>query len=190
VDELAYAAEWKRNLDTLYGGALLRGDRAPGSTPGNTIWPQYVSEHLAPIQVQNALSGTVSPEIRKWRVNAVGRYEVRSGPIRGSSVALTARWQDKIAIGYPLIKDANNQDIADITRPYFGPTTFQVDLNLGYGRKIRLGSRRHDWRISLALGNLIAEDELIPISANIDGSLGVVRIPPARTWAITNSIQF
>jgi hypothetical protein len=47
-----------------------------------------------------------------------------------------------------------------------------------------------NWNINLNVRNIGAKDELIPIAANADGSWGTFRIPPERTWSITNSFAF
>lgn len=190
AEEQEYIRLWRTNLETLYGGSLLRGDRSPGAAPGQTIWPQYSNEIIYPTNVAAALSGTANPEVRKWRAALITRYEIRQGRFRGASAGVNVRWQDKVAIGYPLIRDENNQQIADIANPYFGEDTVQVDFNVGYKRTLRFGGRRHDWRIGLNIRNLFADDEMIPVSANADGSIGVARIPPPRTWNLSTGISF
>lgn len=187
--ELAYAAAWRQNLETLYDGSLLRGARNPG-TEASTIWGQYQNETLGDIQTANALSGTASPEIRKWRANFVTRYEFRDGWMDGYNIGCAVRWQDQVGIGYPYIQDDNGNTVADIRNPYYGPETLQMDLSMGYKRKIRAFGQKMDWAIALNIGNLIADDDLIPVTANADGTYGSVRIPPYRTWFITNTFTF
>ena len=38
--------------------------------------------------------------------------------------------------------------------------------------------------------NVTGQEDIIPIVANADGSWGTVRIPPERTWRITNSFRW
>lgn len=187
--ELAFANEWINNLKTMDGGALSRGWRAPPTESG-TIVDQYVSEHVAGIATQAALSGTETPEIRKWRVNMVTRYDFRRGFLKGFNVGAAARWQDKVAIGYPFIKNSAGVSVADIAHPYYGPTMLQIDLSVGYQRKFRLGDRTMEWTARVAVRDLNAKDQLIPIAANADGSYGTFRIPPDRLWTFSNSFAF
>lgn len=189
VEELAFAAAWRANLDTMYNGVLLKGWRNPPNE-SSTFWGQYVSENLASVQVANALSGTRTPEIRKWRANLVTRYDFRNGMLKGIHVGAAARWQDKVGIGYPYVKDADGNEIADTSRPYWGPEEFQLDGSLGYRRKIRSFGKQMDWSLTLNVRNLVGRDSLIPIKANADGSWGTVRIPPYRTWSVTNTFAF
>lgn len=71
-----------------------------------------------------------------------------------------------------------------------GPNEFNVDASLGYRRKINLFGTPVDWNIGLNIRNLVADDELIPIKANADGSYGTVRVPPYRMWMVSNSFRF
>lgn len=86
--------------------------------------------------------------------------------------------------------NATGQSVADITRPYWGPTDTVVDLGAGYRRKLQLGGASIDWNIGLNVRNLNAHDRVIPIAANADGTYGTFRIPPERQWSVTNSFSF
>jgi len=189
VQELDFVDAWKRNLDTMYNGNLLKGWRNPPIASG-TIWGQYTSGTVAPLQTSHALSGTALPEIRKWRANLVTRYDFRDGFLRGFHIGGAVRWQDKVGIGYPYLTDADGNQVADINHPYWGPHEMNIDANLGYRRRIKAGGRMINWDIGLNVRNLNARDELIPIKANGDGTWGIFRIPPNRAWSITNSFRF
>jgi hypothetical protein len=190
VEELAFAEAWKRNLDTMYNGALLPGSRNPASNENLTFYAQYVSETLPSIRTAAALSGVASPEIRKWRANLVTRYNFTQGFLRGVNVGGAVRWQDEIGIGYPFVTNATGQAVADITRPYWGPANTAVDVSAGYTRKVRVFGRPVTWNLGINVRNLNAKDELVPIAANADGSWGTFRIPPERTWSVSNAFAF
>jgi len=189
AEELAYAAAWKQNLDTMFNGKLLPGSRAPTNATLLTFYDQYVSETLPAIRTAARLSGAAAPEIRKWRANFVTRYEFTRGRIRGLSVGGAVRWQDKVGIGYPYVT-ANGITAADITRPYFGPADTAFDATVSYRRKLTIMGSPVNWTVSLNVRNLNAKDELIPIASNPDGSWGTFRIPPERTWSVSNSLSF
>jgi hypothetical protein len=193
VEELAFGAAWRKNLETLYGGRLLNGHRQPGTLIPATdpsFWAQYDAETLSKIRTSNALSGSAAPEIRKWRANLVTRYDFRQGFLKGVNIGGALRWQDKIGIGYPLIKNADNQNVGDIANPYWGPKETAVDLSVGYTRKLKVRGSPITWNIGLNVRNLNAKDTLIPISANADGTYGTFRIPPEKTWTLTNAFSF
>lgn len=187
--ELAFAAAWKENLDSMYGGMLLPGARNPSSGELGRFYDQYVAETLPGIRTTAALSGVPASEIRKWRVNFVTRYDFRTGLLKGVNVGGAVRWQDKIGIGYPLVTQGG-VSISDVTRPYWGPRDLKFDLSAGYTRELRVSARPITWTVGLHVANLNAQDELIPIKANADGSWGTFRIPPERTWSLTNSFAF
>ena len=86
--------------------------------------------------------------------------------------------------------NADNQNVGDIAHPYWGPKETAVDLSAGYTRKLKIRGAPITWNISLNARNLNAKDTLIPISANADGTYGNFRIPPDRSWTLTNSFAF
>jgi hypothetical protein len=187
--ELDFAYEWINNVETMYNGALSRGWRNPPSESGLPL-AQYRGETVSVIETANALSGTRAPEIRKWRFNLISRYEFRNGPLKGFSVGGAVRWQDRQGIGYPFIRNENNLEVADLSNPYYGPEELNVDASLGYRRRVNLFGTDVDWTLGLNIRNLVADDELIPIKANADGSYGTVRVPPYRMWMLSNSFRF
>jgi outer membrane receptor protein involved in Fe transport len=173
----------------MFAGKLLPGSRAPTNATLLTFYDQYVAESLPSIRTAARLSGSAAPEIRKWRANMVTRYEFTRGFIRGLSVGGAMRWQDKIGIGYPYVT-AGGITAADITRPYFGPAETQFDATVSYRRKLKIMGSAVNWVVSLNVRNLDAKDELIPIASNPDGSWGTFRIPPERTWSVSNTLSF
>jgi hypothetical protein len=187
--ELSFVAAWRTNLETMYAGNLLQGWRNPPSENG-LAWAQYQTETVAAIQTANALSGTSTPEIRKWRANLVTRYEFQRGFLRGFRLGSALRWQDKIAIGYPYVRDSQGNDVADLTRPYFGPDSLLVDFSCGYRTRLKIFDQGLECDFALNLMNVFANDRLIPIVANADGGYGTIRIPPERGWAVTASFRY
>ena len=140
-----------------------------------------------------------TPEVRKWRVNFVTRYEFQSGFLRGFSMGGSVRWQDRVGIGYPLVSPrptvvidgvTYSYDASDRTRPFWGPSDIKFDVNFGYKRKLTVRGAPITWSVGMSVRNLNAKDELIPIGANADGTIGFFRIPPERNWSVTNSFAF
>lgn len=188
-EELAYATEWIHNLNTMFDGALGRGFRNP-PTERQTLFGQYNANTVNNLYLAYAESGTATPEIREWRANVVSRYQFRSGVLKGFSISGSARWQDKIIIGYPQILGEDESAVADLSHPFVGPTELALDMGLRYQRQITLAGSRVNWSVGLNVRNLNANDELIPITANADGTYGTVRIPPNRSWTLSTSFQF
>ncbi len=191
AQELAFAEEWHQNL---INGGLINGARNPGTdyppSSAQTMWQEYNQEALPAYRALAAKSGTATPEIRKWRVNFVTNYSFRRGFLKGFTIGGAVRWQDRVAIGYPLIPNADGNLVSDVANPYWGPTDLAVDASCSYTRKIKFGGTPITWRIGLNCRNLNADDTLIPIRANPDGTVGTLRIPPERMFSLTNSFTF
>lgn len=190
--DLAFANEWVANVRAKDNGALANGQRSPvQSATLGTFLAQYDAEHVTFIRTSAAQSGVSAAEIRKWRANVVTRYEFQQGRLRGLSFGGALRWQDKVGIGYPnLSATPNTQYVPDIAHPLYGPTDTQVDLSLGYRNRFKLRGASVAWNVGVNVRNLNARDRIIPIAANADGSYGTFRIPPERTWSVTNSFTF
>ena len=190
--ELAFANEWVANVRARDNGALINGQRNPvGGAALGTFLAQYDGEHVTFIRTSAAQSGVATAEIRKWRANLVTRYEFRSGLLRNVNVGGALRWQDRVGVGYPNISPTpNSQYVPDIPRPIYGPSDTQVDLSLGYKRRLKVFGGNVEWNIGVNVRNLAAKDTLIPIAANADGSYGTFRIPPERNWSLTNAFAF
>ncbi|NDV61666.1 hypothetical protein G0Q06_04310 [Puniceicoccales bacterium CK1056] len=187
--ELQFVDEFFANVDSIRDGELYNFVRNPGSS--YDPWrQQYLGETVYGLRADAAQSGTATPEIREWRANMVTRYEFSDGFLDGFRIGGAIRWQDKAALGYPTIRDENNQQIADLANPYYSDDDTFVDLSLGYRRDIKVFGMDVTWNINLNVRNIFADDELVPVKINPDGSYGTVRVPPERTWNLTNSFVF
>jgi outer membrane receptor protein involved in Fe transport len=134
--------------------------------------------------------GTNSPELRRWRVNVVTNYNFTEGFLKGVNAGLGYRWQDKIAIGYPVkeIEGGSTQEITfDTDNPYYGPTMGSFDLWVGYSRKL---TEKINWRVQLNVRNVGEGNKLVPLSAQYDGTVAAWGIAPSQTWTITNTFSF
>ncbi len=138
----------------------------------------------------NALAGTgrAVSELRKWRYNFVTNYSFSEGRFKNVNVGGAVRWQDKTAIGY-LPKYNSDAGIwaTDVDNPIYGPSEANYDVWIGYRHKL---NNRVTWEIQLNVRDLFSSDELIPISANPDGTVAQVRIPSQTTWQLTNTFKF
>ncbi len=131
--------------------------------------------------------GTYSSELRKWRYNVVSNYSFSRGALKGFNVGLGYRWQDKVAIGYPVKQVSATAITFDLDNPYYGPAQDGVDFWVGYQRKL---TDKIDWRIQLNVRNLGDGNKLIPLSAQYDGTVAAWGIAPSETWTVTNSFKF
>jgi outer membrane receptor protein involved in Fe transport len=136
-----------------------------------------------------ALSGSVAPELRKWRVNFITNYEFTAGRLKGFGVGGAARWQDKAAIGFPITRDATTGGLReDITRPYYGPTELNWDFWTSYTTKILRD--KVGLKVQLNVKNALTGDETIPVLAQPDGSIAAVRIADPRRITLSTTFSF
>ncbi len=131
--------------------------------------------------------GTNTPEIRQWRVNVITNYSFTEGRLKGFNIGGGYRWEDKIAIGYPVLENEDKTVTFDIGNPYYGPASSHVDLWVGYERKL---TSKIDWRVQLNIRNLFDGNELVPLTTQYDGTVATWGIAPCRTWTLTNTFRF
>jgi hypothetical protein len=138
----------------------------------------------------NALAADGSPvqELRRWRFNVVNNYDFRSGPLKGFSVGGAVRWQDKVATGFPVKKNAIGVWVYDVTRPYYGSDEINYDAWLRYSRKIL--KDRIKWSVQLNVRDLFGPGELIAVTSQPNGQTASARIPQPDKWTLTNSFEF
>ena len=93
------------------------------------------------------------------------------------------RWQDKAAIGYPVLSTG----LFDFSNPYNSPSQDSIDLWTSYERKL---SAKINWKIQFNVRNAFAKHGLIPLSTEPDGSWASVRTKPIQEWFMTNTLSF
>ena len=165
-------------------------DGRAGDVPGqqaNLTLRDWFELQVAALNRPRALQGSKSPEIRKWRFNFVNNYRFTEGRLKGWNVGGAVRWQDKAAIGYPVIS-IGSQGQYDVTKPYYGPTETNFDGWVGYAR--RLWNDRIGWKVQLNVRNIGVRNRLIPVSAQPYGEIDTYRTGASMTWSLTNSFSF
>lgn len=136
--------------------------------------------------------GLKTNEIRKWRWNLVTNYDFdNDSGLRGFNVGGAVRWQDEIGIGRPVIVDPELGFVPDLANPIFGPDETMIDAWVGWEKEIGpYFGRSTLLRIQLNVRNLLDEDDLIPVTANPDGTIPVIRIPSERTFELSGSLSY
>lgn len=166
----------------------------PASPPNVQTYGDYLdSQVFVPYATALATEGSVSPEQRRWRFNLVTNYSFKRGSIfgerlKGVSVGGAVRWQDRLGIGYPSTRNPDGSVNIDLKHPYYAPAETNVDFFTSYERK--LFGDRIGWKLQLNIRNLIAGDELIPVTSQPWGEPAVVRLGPERRWYLTNTFSF
>ncbi len=151
---------------------------------------------INPLTTAKLSVGERVQELREWRANVVTNYSFgRETLLKGWSVGGAARWQDRVAIGYPVINDPQLGLITDIKHPFLGGEEIAFDGLLSYQRKIF--ANRINWKLQLNVRNLLNDNLLIPVKANpvTVGDLkthdnAAYRIGEGRTWLLTSTFSF
>jgi outer membrane receptor protein involved in Fe transport len=159
---------------------------APGHT-GESARGKFRRETMSGFNLWNALDGADVPELRPWRFNVVSNYSFQSGMLKGTNLGVSYRWQDKSVTGFPVVTNAEGELVYDVNNPYKGKSEDSIDLWVGYETKI---TDKVTWRTQLNVRNLLASDDLIPVTVQPDGSYAAMRIPEPRTISLSNTISF
>lgn len=168
------------------GIATLR-DSPNNQAPG-TFADRYTTDIVTPIVAARIKDGTVSQEQRKWRANVVANYTFsRETRLKGFGLGAAARWQDKAAIGYYQLINSAGLVYPDLTRPYFSPNQLNGDVWVSYTRKV---TKKINWKVQVNMRNAFGDHSDIPVRANPDGSIPIVRIPQEKAWFVTNTFTF
>jgi hypothetical protein len=133
-----------------------------------------------------AEEGLPTNELRKWRWNLVTNYTFTDGMFKGFNAGIGVRWQDKAAIGNPIINDPVFGPAPDVRHAYYAPAETNYDGWIGYRRKFK----SFDWRIQLNVHNIGVGNELIPVLAQPDGSIAGWRIAPSQFWSLRSTFMF
>ncbi len=137
---------------------------------------------------KKAGEGKSVSELRKWSVNIVTAYDFTDGVFKNIGIGGALRWQDKSIIGfYPKWREDINVWIDNLDAPIYSDALTNVDAWITYKRKL---TDKVDWRLQLNVRNLFNDDELVPTSANPDGTFRTYRISAGRSWELTSRFEF
>ncbi|MEN9637481.1 MAG: Ferrichrome-iron receptor precursor, partial [Verrucomicrobiota bacterium] len=194
---------------------LLGIDQGPALPERQTLGARFAGNIGTPLAATVARDGAVSPEQRKWPANFVSTYDLKGfeHPLLNKlSVGGAIRWQGKIAIGAPFLTGealkkkiletdkrftstsqiSDNDEVMqtqfpDLAHPFYGPEELAGDVWVGYRRRI---FKNVEWRLQLNVRNAWGNGEDIPVTANPDGSIAVIRIPNETRWLLSSTFSF
>lgn len=173
-------------LAAVWGGTA--GRLPLGINTTNDLGTNYNGINVN-VRKQELLDGGPAPEQRRWRFNAITNYTFKGGRLDNVRIGGAYRWQDKAAIGFPIILGPDGvSGIIDVMNPYLGEAEVNVDLWVGYRRKIL--NDKVQWNVQLNVKNVGRGNKLIPVSAQPDGSMAAARISSPQFWTITNTFEF
>jgi outer membrane receptor protein involved in Fe transport len=164
-----------------------------GGNLNNKVVSMWNSAFYNSYVLMKLQEGTYAPELRKWRFNVVTNYNFTEGRLKGFNVGAGYRWQDKIAIGYPVAATGTSGVFSyDINNPIMGPREDAIDFWIGYEKKL---TEKINWRIQFNIRNLGDGNKVIPLTIQpttdpTKYTVAAWRIAPGQTWEITNTFKF
>ena len=181
-------------VDSEVNPNLIKYGMFPTSADGTESISNWLGRNaITAINSTLAQDGALKTnEIREWRWNLVTNYEFdAASKLSGWNVGGAYRWQDRVGIGRPLIANSGGGYDPDLANPFYGPTQDRVDAWIGWETNVStfLGSGT-PLRIQLNIRNLMDDTDLIPVVADPDGGISVIRIPDERTFELRATISF
>jgi outer membrane receptor protein involved in Fe transport len=183
------------STDTAKGTALAAGVPFDGVN-------SLAQRMRATLQSYNRVAladGAPTSELSEYRANLIVNYSFSEGSLKGFGIGGAARYQSKAAVGLPIttyesdgrpsdgVAESTDFRAVDTKNPFYGPSVTDIDAWVSYKRKIWKGI---DFRVQLNVRNLFADEELIPVAVQPDGTAGVSRIPQPRTVTLTTQFSF
>jgi outer membrane receptor protein involved in Fe transport len=149
---------------------------------------EFLDIQLANIAVAQATEGKSRPQIRKYRANLLSSYQLAGISehrwLKRASVGGALRWEDKGAIGYHGIADANGvYQSLDPARPIYDSSHLYVDLFAAY--RTRLFRDKVNATVQLNIRNVQESGRLQAISAFPNGAPSSYRIVDPRQFVVS-----
>jgi hypothetical protein len=170
------------------------GDLSPNPNGFSEFETVFFKERMT-LQVYNqmlpktAAEGLPANELREWRFNAITNYTFGQGFLKGWNVGGGVRWQDEVAIGFPVVHvngDTSLDRVSDVRNPYYGPKQSDFDVWVGYTRKFD----KFTFKAQLNVKNVGVGEELIPVEAQPDGSIAAWRIREPQYISLRTTFSF
>ena len=146
----------------------------------------WTNDPLSSLASAASKEGTVSTELRKWRFNLVTNYNFREGFLKGFGAGGAIRWQDKVATGYPLMRNDLDLLVPELDNPYYGGEDLTGDIWLSYRTKIS----DVNVKFQLNLVNALDDGEPLTVTTNPDGYTAIIRSSPEKRWFFTTTLEF
>jgi hypothetical protein len=179
-----WQSDWAYQIPLNVGALSKIGDRSDQSILANAF--RYFI--LNPYNSALAADGTVAQDLRKWRANFTGNYDFQGRRLKGFGVGVSARWLDKVAIGYPVITTPSGISVSDASHPYYGPPETYYDGWISYRTKVL--KEKVDMKVQLNVKNMFTHNKLIPVFANPDGTVAVWQIDESRKFTVSTTFSF
>lgn len=135
------------------------------------------------------VENTTVPELREWRINAISNYAFEEGRLKGLNIGGGLRYQSSVILGFPPTGNPNDPTTVeyDLAKPYKGPAETNLDLWVGYTRRL---SDKLNWRVQVNVRDAGQKAGLIPITYQPNGTVAAYRIQSGQSFTLTNTFEF
>ena len=186
-DSVSELLRYTNELQDIWSGPAADLEFVDNNNQARVVGSYTTADIVAPIRLAASQDGVATQELRKWHFNAVTNYSFNDGALKGFNIGGAMRWMDKVAIGYPSVVDeVTRSAVYDVRNPYFGSSEAYYDAWIGY----RHPSDGVTWSVQLNVRNLFADDDLIPVATQPDGSVAAWRLPQPTLWTLTTRFEF
>lgn len=160
---------------------------------GTTLRSRALSTVVIPWMRNSLQDGGPLQELRKWRANFATNYRFTEGKLRGANLGGALRWQDRVAIGFPVVRDPVLGLVPQVSRPDWGPDHLDVDLWVGYQRPVYRNKVR--WNVQLNVRNILTGGDSVPLRtqgrmAGEPARVAGIRATLPTTYELTNAFSF
>ncbi|MEJ1971881.1 MAG: hypothetical protein WDM96_05145 [Lacunisphaera sp.] len=177
-----------KSLDPVYKGAAGKLYEADNQV---LFGDAMLTGVVVPMLATTTQDGGPATELRRWHWSGITNYTFTdalwNGRLKGWAVGGGVRWEDKSAIGSPVILDPVAGAIPDVHHPYYAPALTNFDAWVSYNRRL---SKKLGLTVQLNFRNIGVHDELVPISAQPDGTYAAYSTRDPMSWMLTTTLNF
>ncbi len=179
-----YLLDFDRRLNQTVMGDLRIWSPQDDAGNARNNWNGYADGDL---KARLAEQGTVVPENRLWHINLITNYDFQEGRLKGWTLGGSLRYQSAATLAYTPIQ-GDNFISYDLSAPYRDKAQYDVDLWVGYQR--RIFGDKIGWNIKLNVANVGVGNSLVPVTVQPDGTHAARRIRPPQYMFVTNTFSF
>ena len=153
-----------------------------------TAQQNFISFVATPYSVIKQLEGQANPQTRRYNFRLATSYQLAGITdhriLKNFTVGGAVRWEDKGAIGFYGVPDANGiYQTLNVKTPVYDKAHTYVDLMVGY--RIKLFGGRVPTSVQLNVRNVTEGGRLQPIGAYPDGTINTYRIVDPRQFILS-----
>jgi outer membrane receptor for ferric coprogen and ferric-rhodotorulic acid len=153
-----------------------------------TAQQNFIAFVATPYSVIKQLEGQANPQTRRYNFRLATSYHLAGITdhhiLKNFTVGGAVRWEDKGAIGFYGVPDANGiYQTLNVKTPVYDKAHTYVDLMVGY--RIKLFGGRVPTSVQLNVRNVTEGGRLQPIGAYPDGTINTYRIIDPRQFILS-----